>query len=101
MIEKGSLRWAIEQANTKPSEASEILIQAVGKHRMQSRSIAHFLKLKHLSKSSVHNGQKQVSLSQLMVQIILKAKVLKPVRVQRRAVWNQCAYHDFTGYRFT
>lgn len=28
--EKGSLRWAIEQANTKPSEASEILIQAVG-----------------------------------------------------------------------
>ena len=28
--EKGSLRWAIEQANSKPSEASEILIQAVG-----------------------------------------------------------------------
>lgn len=28
--EKGSLRWAIEQANSKPSETSEILIQAVG-----------------------------------------------------------------------
>lgn len=28
---KGSLRWAIEQANANPSEASEILIQAVGK----------------------------------------------------------------------
>ena len=29
--EKGSLRWAIEQANAKPTEASEISIQAVGK----------------------------------------------------------------------
>ncbi|WP_368575599.1 NosD domain-containing protein [Acinetobacter baumannii] len=28
---KGSLRWAIEQANANPSEASDILIQAVGK----------------------------------------------------------------------
>ena len=28
---KGSLRWAIEQANANSSEASEILIQAVGK----------------------------------------------------------------------
>ena len=27
---KGSLRWAIEQANSTPTEASEILIQAVG-----------------------------------------------------------------------
>ncbi|ENX41912.1 right-handed parallel beta-helix repeat-containing protein [Acinetobacter sp. NIPH 2100] len=29
-VEKGSLRWAIQQANSKPTEASEILIQAVG-----------------------------------------------------------------------
>ncbi|RLZ08247.1 3-dehydroshikimate dehydratase [Acinetobacter sp. 2JN-4] len=29
--EKNSLRWAIEQVNSKPTEASEILIQAVGK----------------------------------------------------------------------
>ena len=29
--EKGSLRWAIEQANTQPTISSEILIQAIGK----------------------------------------------------------------------
>ncbi|MCY6410855.1 right-handed parallel beta-helix repeat-containing protein [Acinetobacter sp. VNH17] len=29
--EKGSFRWAIEQANSKPTETSEIQVQAVGK----------------------------------------------------------------------
>ena len=65
---KGSLRWGIEQSNTK--------------HRTLLRQTNPYRLLNHQSKLLAHNGTKRVSLLPLMVQIISKAKVLKLVRVQ-------------------
>jgi 3-dehydroshikimate dehydratase len=73
-------RWAIEQANANPSEASEILIQAVGKAPYAIKVNSPLPEIKAPVKIIGTQWEKQVSLSQLMVQIILKAKVLKPVQ---------------------
>ncbi len=78
--EKGSLRWAIEQANAKPTEASEILIQAVGTAPYTIKVNSPLPEIKAPVKLREPNGRKQVNLSPLMVQIILKGQALKLVR---------------------
>ncbi len=79
---KGSLRWAIEQANANPSEASEILIQAVGKAPYAIKLNSALPEIKAPVKIIVLSGIKLANTSQLMVQTILKAKVQKLVQVQ-------------------
>lgn len=79
---KGSLRWAIEQANANPSEASDILIQVVGKAPYAIKLNNALPEIKAPVKIIGTQWIKLANTSQLMVQTILKVKVQKLVQVQ-------------------